>query len=317
MKTIRVQKRITITAIILSLLFHGSIILYILLQRSAEKTPLSLQEQDEALQKKIKQEEQWAETKARSGNFGTPTFFKDPAYAKALADKEPEISDTSQDNETKEKTTTQKEEPKSVVEKAEKSSTQAKQHEEVTIQRQRRTRPLIEKPQNPAPPQRAITQPKKPIPPSVPAPKKLPTLAQLTEGFLHSRDEGTHAVAMLGNKSGRPTDEQIKYERYLQKLSYCLQNSFSINNDRYPIKHPIDVNVHIFLSLNKDGTVKQISLAKSSKIIALDQFAIFLMQDASGSFPPVPQYLPHDPFSITYVINFNTTNQNNIGIYRR
>ena len=150
------------------------------------------------------------------------------------------------------------------------------------------------------------------------APKPPLSLAQLTQGFLnHVKDEGKHAIHMLGKKNGMPSDEQIKYERYLQKISWCLQNSFNINNDHFPTSTTTEVEVHVLLALNRDGSVKLCRVAKTSGDRQLDQFTLSIFNDASSSFPPVPHYLPYDPFTVTYVITLNATEQNHLKMYRR
>jgi hypothetical protein len=106
---------------------------------------------------------------------------------------------------------------------------------------------------------------------------------------------------MLGMKRGIPSDEQMKYERYLQKLSWCLQNSFNINEGKTP-RTSADTEIHLFFSLNRDGILQQLTLKKSSGSKLLDDFVIFVFQEASQSFPPVPSYLPDNPFQLTCII---------------
>jgi hypothetical protein len=147
--------------------------------------------------------------------------------------------------------------------------------------------------------------------------KKTPSLAQLTQGVLnYVKDEGQYAVSMIGKKGGVPSDEQMKYERFLQKLSHCLQTAFSINNDKFPQCDPSVNSIEIFLALNKDGTLHNLRLVKTSGDPRVDAFMMFAFRDASSSFPTVPHYLPHNPFSITYVIDISPT-RSNMGIYRR
>lgn len=130
------------------------------------------------------------------------------------------------------------------------------------------------------------------------------TLAQLTQGFLHQRKElsGSYGISMMGINRGIPSDEQMKYERYLQKLLWCLQNSLQINRRQQP---PFASNgpVHVFFSLNRDGILQQLSIKKSSGNMYVDQFVLFIFRDASSSFPPVPSYLTDDPFSMTCIVS--------------
>jgi TonB family protein len=58
------------------------------------------------------------------------------------------------------------------------------------------------------------------------------------------------------------------------------------------------------MALNKNGTIRSLNIVEPSGNRAVDEQALFLMRDASESFPPVPDYLPHDPFSMDYTITF-------------
>lgn len=162
-------------------------------------------------------------------------------------------------------------------------------------------------------PQPQLSPPKKPSPrPSTAQtkpdafsnPKPPITLAQLTQGFLHHRKEqsGSYGISMLGIKRGIPSEEQMRYERYLQKLVWCLQNSFNINRYKQPAISS-DAPVHVFFSLNRDGILQHLSIKKSSGNMYIDQFVLFIFQDASSSFPPVPSYLTDNPFSMTCVVS--------------
>lgn len=322
METIRRKKRSIIIAFILSLLFHASFVIYLLWQRT---DPSNTALPEEELQRTVKKEEdQWAETKARAGNFGAPVFFKDePAFAEAMADRpEPDTEDKPEETQQEQSEQPETKAPElersiDIPDPEEISTPLPQQKDTTTTQPPRRTRAPREKKEEPVQrqPQKTAPQPAQ-RQPSPPNSKQLPTLAQLTQGFLHqTKDEGTHTIHMLGKKSGRPTDEQMKYERYLQKLSWCLQNSFQINNNRFPSDH-METEAHIFLALDKDGRIKQLSLAKSSGSKLLDQFVLFIFRDASSSFPPVPHYLPRDPFTIMYTITLNPSD-NNFRVYRR
>src|SRR5438445_10279085 len=75
METIRRNRRITIITFLLSLLFHASFMIYLVLQKSdLLNTPLP---QENALTPEQAQDKQWAETKARASNFGAPVLFED------------------------------------------------------------------------------------------------------------------------------------------------------------------------------------------------------------------------------------------------
>jgi len=142
------------------------------------------------------------------------------------------------------------------------------------------------------------------------------TLAQLTKGFLeHIKDEGKHRITTIGQEGQIPTAEQLKHERYIEKLSWCLQNSFKINNDKFPTTEPDKTIVKVYLALNKNGTVKELKIVESSGDRLLDQFVHYIFRDASSSFPPVPHYFPQNPYTITYIIEINPIHNTRIGLH--
>jgi outer membrane biosynthesis protein TonB len=309
MDIIRVSRNITIIAFLVSLLFHGSTILYIFLQKTNNHLHTHIEQQEQAAEPTNPQaNDPWVATKARNDNFGSPVFFKD----------EPEIQQQEQSSSVQE----------DVVEthNAQQQEEQLPAQEEKTIERSdsivpepvqlqqtvttKKTSPIQKNPIKNNLAQKNISQqnagPKPPL-----------TLAQLTQGFLnHVKEEGNYGVSILSNKTGLPSEQQLKYERYLQKLGWCLQNSYNINSDRCsPIAK--DAVAHIFLSLNRDGSVKHLNVAQSSGNIHIDQFILFIFRDAGSSFPPVPQYLPDDPFAITYAISIGTTSDGSMRFYRR
>jgi outer membrane biosynthesis protein TonB len=298
MKLIDRTKILIIIAFLLSLLFHTSSIIYVLWQgNTSTRSTQSLQEKEELRTTEIQKREEWVETKARTGNFGAPVMFQD--------------TDEPEEPEQKKITPPEEKTIKEIIpEKVtpEKSVSFQELAQPAAIPSPKKTVP-----KSPIEKKQSVRQ-KKPFS----APKPPLSLAQLTQGFLnHIKDEGTHAIHMLGKKNGTPSDEQIKYERYLQKISWCLQNSFNINRERFPASATTENNVHIFLALNRDGSLNRCTVAKTSGNIHLDQFVLFNFNDASGSFPPVPQYLPHDPFTVTYTIMINPNEQNSFRMYRR
>ncbi|HLW73357.1 MAG TPA: TonB C-terminal domain-containing protein [Candidatus Babeliales bacterium] len=316
MKAIHRTRNFIIAAFLLSLLFHTSSIIYVVWQGANTHTPQSLQEKEEVLKKKIQKREEWAETKAHASNFGAPVMFEDDPLDPLW-----QTTDDQTKNETKK---TDENEPivpeqKIIEEKIpEKITTTEKSVSSETPIEHKSTpnkkkaslkkRTTEQKKLTPAPFFAETTQ-NRPKPPL--------SLAQLTQGFLDQvKDEGKHAIRMLGKKNGMPSDEQIKYERYLQKINWCLQNSFKINNDRFYTSTMTEFEVHIFLALNRDGSIKLCRVAKTSGNRQFDQFILFIFNDASSSFPPVPHYLPYDPLTTTHTITLNATEQNNLKIYR-
>jgi len=84
-----------------------------------------------------------------------------------------------------------------------------------------------------------------------------------------------------------------------------------------PLSAHNDDTVHVLLSLNQDGSLKHCHISKTSGNRDLDSFTLFIFNDASSSFPPVPNYLPHNPFTINYVILVNATQESRFKLYRQ
>ena len=339
-------------ALLISLLLHMGMALYIALEKSGFQLPfLQKQEKEELLsqEKEHKKDTEWVETKGRS-SYGAPVLFRDEPDDEVMPDftqtsdstqavpdsttHEQAVQDTQSTDQLESKPETdeitqeknQKTEDVPVEEKLDITSSVTKtlddRHSATSLQTIRQT-PLSTKTSptrhsekernNPNNGRFIQTSSGKPIAMT----KKTPSLAQLTQGVLnYVKDEGQYAVSMIGKRGGVPSDEQMKYERFLQKLSHCLQTSFSINNDRFPQCDPSVSSIEIFLALNKDGTLHNLRLVKTSGDPRVDAFMMFAFRDASSSFPTVPHYLPHNPFSITYVIDISPT-RNSMGIYRR
>lgn len=339
MNTIQRTKEFIIIAFLLSLLFHTSSVFYVIWQGNNNKSE-ALQEKEEILKQKLQSKrEEWVETKARAGNFGAPVLFQDePFHADtqildeptqdALEEKSEEKTETilrqaqderredgaqrllvslSNDQDERREDGAQHSLVSLSNDQDEQRKDKAQQQEQKQPRKKKTTKKTRQKHATEQTTQNFLPPPKPPL-----------SLAQLAQGFLHHlKNEGTHAIHMLGKKTGMPSDEQIKYERYLQKLNWCLQNSFNINKNRIPPSTSIHDTLHITLVLNKDGSMQQCSISKKSENPHFDQFALFIFNDASTSFPPVPSYLPHTPFTITYIVACETIQQQGTAIHKK
>lgn len=308
MNVIRTSRNIAIIALLLSLLFHSSSILYIFSQKTRNSYHPLLEQNKEnhhtTQQEKQKKSTEWVETHARANNFGAPVFFED------LPDEDPDDKVSEPLNET---ITNQSEAIKNepvLVEPEKNTSEHIPQQEETAVQEEKKHTPqcIIKQSMQPSAQKVNPVQQKKASPRKTPqkkqtVPKPPLTLAQLTEGFLHQpkKHAGSYGISMLGIKQGLPSDEQMKYERYIQKLSWCLQNSYNIHAHRMPA-FSSDTIMYLLFTLSRDGTLQQLVVRKSSGNIFLDNFVVFVFREASVSFPPVPRYLPDDPFQMTCVI---------------
>lgn len=135
-------------------------------------------------------------------------------------------------------------------------------------------------------------------------------LAGITQGYLQQlKDEGENLIKTLGgDPNKKPTAEQLKYERYLAKIQWCLQNAHSINQDKCPLHEQIDAAMRIYFVLNREGKMTGFKIMQSSGKAYVDQYISSLFQFASSSFPPLPAYVKEDHLPLTYtvMVNWNT-----------
>jgi hypothetical protein len=144
------------------------------------------------------------------------------------------------------------------------------------------------------------------------------TLAHITKGFLDqlSQNGGAHAVTMRGDKNKIPTDEQLKHERYLARLQWCIQNAMKIHETRYTQKNYQEkTSLDIYLAIDKDGLLKELVLLRSSGITELDAFMLFVFENASGGFPSVPEFFKKDLYTIVFTVKFNESIEHGFGMH--
>jgi outer membrane biosynthesis protein TonB len=305
-------KKIIFLAFLLSLLFHFGSIVYVAIVSPSSST--ILRQASDSAKASSDTQDGWVETKARASNFGTPVFFQDDFEPPQIESNDNSIEETNKPEQPTE--LEQSDLQEQIKEATEIQKPVEEKKEEIKTIQQKLPQPILRQTSDFAPPSHKASEDLRKT--TAGGPKPPLTLSQLTQGFLnHVKDEGKHAIHMLGKKSGTPSDEQIKYERYLQKLSWCLQNSFSIHNDRFPPSANMNDTVQVLLALNKDGSMKHCHVSKTSGNRDLDHFTLFIFNDASTSFPPVPHYLPHDPFTITYVVMINASEENRWKLYRQ
>ena len=133
-----------------------------------------------------------------------------------------------------------------------------------------------------------------------------PNLLQIANGFLdHMKKNGKSRVNVIGNDNAKPTEQQLREERYLERLNACIHNSYSIHRKQAPYLGREKKEMHIRVSLNKLGNLIDLQLLDSCGSRHVDQFILFLFRDAASSFPPLPSYVKHDPYTLNYTIFVN------------
>ena len=112
------------------------------------------------------------------------------------------------------------------------------------------------------------------------------TFSQLAQGFMNHMQEA--AMAVKSQNQGTANIDQIKHINFCYKIIGCIVTSYKINKPKLP-PHTAMKDARIQLILNSDGSIAQLAIIKSTGNIALDQFLLDAFQDASSSFPPLPE----------------------------
>lgn len=143
-------------------------------------------------------------------------------------------------------------------------------------------------------------------------------LADITRGYLQQlHDEGENLIKTLGgDPNKKPTAEQLKYERYLAKIQWCLQNAHSINQDKCQLQEPINSAMRIYFVLSREGKMTGFKIMQSSGKAYVDQYISALFTYASSSFPPLPAYVKEDHLPLTYTIMVNWNTGSHTGFSR-
>lgn len=128
------------------------------------------------------------------------------------------------------------------------------------------------------------------------------TLAQLAQGFLQYAQEeaGDALLEVRGGRDGVPTDEQLKHERYQQKIAWWLQREFRATPlAQHEVPEP-PFMIEWGLLLNRDGSIHELVLLASSGNPVFDEKYAKIIWAASSSFPPVPHFFKGDVYSICF-----------------
>lgn len=143
-------------------------------------------------------------------------------------------------------------------------------------------------------------------------------LAGITQGYLQQlHNEGENLIKTIGgDPNKKPTAEQLKYERYLAKIQWCLQNAHSINQEKCQLKESIDTTMRIYFVLNREGKMTGFKIMQSSGKAYVDQYISSLFQFASSSFPPLPAYVKEDHLPLTYTVLVNWNTGSHMGFSR-
>lgn len=129
-------------------------------------------------------------------------------------------------------------------------------------------------------------------------------LAHITRGYLEQlAHEGENLIKTIGGDPNKmPSAEQLKYERYLAKIQWCLQNAHNINRDKCQMHEPIQTTMRVYFTLTREGKMADLKIIQSSGDAFVDRYIRSLFETASSSFPPVPTYIKEDPYPLLYTV---------------
>lgn len=145
-------------------------------------------------------------------------------------------------------------------------------------------------------------------------------LASMTRGYLEQlKHEGENLIKTIGGDPNKmPSAEQLKYERYLAKIQWCLQNAHTINRDKCQMHEPIEAAMRVYFTLDRNGKMADLKIIQSSGSSFVDRYIRSLFESASSSFPPLPGYIKEDPYQLLYTVMvcWNVTNPSYMGLMR-
>jgi outer membrane biosynthesis protein TonB len=304
-----ISRRTTYIIIIVALLLHISLIILIGTRIAEDRwVPLSFTRRQQLPEQPNEQEmispehPEWAELKARQSMRSVPVIiYQEPATPMPQPQEQPqeelkeqpleqdmEKPDQQEDTELKDKPT-----PEDMP-----TGDQMVEHPapmQETLQQENGDRAAT-----PAPKKVRRKKKKRPSQRQTTA-NNLALLAQMTQGLIDQMtNEGNNTINMAGAKNGTPTDEQLKYERYIARLIGCIQNAFHIQWNNFINKRTLFTHCSTHIAIGRDGHVQEVQIIQSSGFKDIDQLMINVIKYASSSFPPVPSYIKGDPFAKNY-----------------
>jgi hypothetical protein len=132
-------------------------------------------------------------------------------------------------------------------------------------------------------------------------------LARMTRGYVQQlTDEGTNLIKTIGgDPHAMPTAQQLRIERYLAKLQWCLQNAHVINKESCENKDSIQAIMKLYFTVNRQGLMADFRIVQTSGYDFIDRYITHLFKFASSSFPPLPEYIQENPYPLLYTVNVN------------
>lgn len=140
--------------------------------------------------------------------------------------------------------------------------------------------------------------------------KRTMTFADLAKGFIENfTHEGNDWLKRDGNENIRPSQKELKYLSYYQKLAWHLQNVCRFSTFDYnPQRHPSPLEIELALTINKEGKLTSVNITRGSGSDDFNFFALNIFK-MPYEYPPIPQHLPEESITIPFLITCQTERQ--------
>lgn len=140
--------------------------------------------------------------------------------------------------------------------------------------------------------------------------KRTMTFADLAKGFIESfKNEGEDWLERAGNENIRPSQKELKYLSYYQKLAWHLQNVCRFSTFDYnPQYHPSHLEIELALTINREGKLTSVKMTRGSGSDDFNFFALNIFK-TPYEYPPIPQHLPEESITIPFLITCQTERQ--------
>ena len=309
MLTYRTHQRRSKSPLLASLLLHLTILFLLLTQalilppsqpHDAFNPQMQPTQQENEPWATTLTEPEWAEQIAGASQFGTPIMLEDdpqlftPEEKMERADPVIDESEATQPlQETEATPHTAIEQPEPIIAEPLELIQEVKQLEKEQREQRKKVRE-----------QQKAHEQKLAKSPSLELPKV--TLADITRGMINQMSHGGNAlVNSQGKRGAQASAEQIQYQRFMQKIHWCIQNSFNINRSRLTLTSPAHGVIKMGLVLERSGKLLELQVLQSCGNKAVDDFMHYIFKEAGDSFPPVPKYITGDRCPFVYHIDVN------------
>lgn len=128
------------------------------------------------------------------------------------------------------------------------------------------------------------------------------TFADILQGFNNMLKNGNNDwMSQKGKKGKEPDYQDLKAMSYMQKLSSQLRTAWDMGIDAKIQQKFVRgmSNFKFALSIAKNGDIIDLQIAQSTGILDIDTKLLSIIR-SSGPFPPVPDHLKMQVFSMIY-----------------